>query len=94
MPVQPKAKRDQRIEFRATAQEKALLAEAAVLSGTDLTTFALQNLTDAAKRVLADQTSFTLDPAAHKEWERINNAEPVELEGLKKLLGRPSPFKP
>ena len=93
MPVQPKSKRDQRIEFRATAQEKALLVEAADLLGTDFTTFALQNLTDAARRVLADQTLFTLDPDAHAEWERINNAKPVELAGLKRLLERPSPFK-
>jgi uncharacterized protein (DUF1778 family) len=84
--------RDRRLEIRTTAEERALIDRAAEASGTDLTSFVVANLTDAARRVLADRDRFVLDAAASAEWERINRRPAKELAGLRRLLQRPSPF--
>jgi predicted nucleotidyltransferase len=46
----------------------------------------------AAKRVLADREHFVLDANAQQEWERINSRPARSLQGLVRLLERPSPF--
>ena len=84
--------RSRRLEIRTTEDERALIDRAAPASGADLTAFVLGHLTDAAKRVLADRTTFELTPAAAAEWDRINAQDAAELAGLKRLLARPSPF--
>lgn len=86
-------KRDERIEFRATSAEKAMLEQAADAAGTTLTQFALENLTVAAQRVLADRTEFSLDPVARDAWEELNASEARNLPGLEALMERPSPFR-
>ncbi len=85
-------KRDQRIEVRATEEERALIDEAVRYSGSDVTTFVLTNLLDASRRVLADRTSFTLGAQAADEWDRINSLPARELQGLRTLFERSSPF--
>ena len=40
----------------------------------------------------ADQSSFLLDAEAQQEWERINSRPTRSLQGLARLLERPSPF--
>ena len=59
---------------------------------TDLTSFVVTNLTDAARRVLADRDHFSLSAEAAAEWERINRRPAEELSGLRRLMQRPSPF--
>lgn len=61
-------------------------------SGTDLTTFVVTNLTDAAARVLADRTEFALDPKAWRAGEAVNARPARDLPGVQALLDRPSPF--
>jgi uncharacterized protein (DUF1778 family) len=85
-------KRDQRLEVRTTAEERALIDQAVSYAGTDLTSFAVSNLVDASRRVLADRTQFVLSPAAAKAWDRINELPAQELPGLRTLMRRPSPF--
>jgi len=85
-------RRDQRLEVRTTAEERALIDQAVSYSGTDLTSFAVNNLVDASRRVLADRTQFVLSPAAAKAWDRINELPAKDLAGLRKLMSRPSPF--
>ncbi len=85
-------KRDQRLEVRTTSEERELIDQAVSYAGTDLTTFAVSNLVDASRRVLADRTLFVLSPAAAKAWDRINETPAKELPGLRKLMSRPSPF--
>jgi len=84
--------RDRRLEVRTTAEERELIDRAAKSSGTDLTSFVVDHLTDAARQVLADRDRFVLDASAAAEWERINRRSARELAGLKRLMQRPSPF--
>ena len=88
----PTRTRDRRLEVRTTAEERELIDRAAIASGTDLTSFVVEHLTDAARQVLADRDHFTLDTDASAEWERINRRPAKELAGLKRLMQRPSPF--
>ncbi len=84
--------RDRRLEVRTTAEERELIDRAAEASGTDLTSFVIEHLTDAARQVLADRDRFTLDADAAAEWDRINRRPAKELAGLRHLMQRPSPF--
>lgn len=84
--------RDRRLEVRTTAEERELIDRAAEASGTDLTSFVIEHLTDAARQVLADRDRFTLDADAAAEWDRINRRPAKELAGLRRLMQRPSPF--
>jgi len=88
----PARARDRRLEVRTTAEERALIDRAVEAAGTDLTSFVVTNLTDAARRILADRDRFTLPPEAAAEWERINRRPADELAGLRRLMLRPSPF--
>jgi uncharacterized protein (DUF1778 family) len=88
----PARARDRRLEIRTTAEERALIDRAVEATGTDLTSFVVTNITDAARRILADRTEFTLSAEAIAEWERINQEPAREVEGLRELLSRPFPF--
>ena len=88
----PTRTRDRRLEVRTTSEERELIDRAAEASGTDLTSFVVEHLTDAARQVLADRDRFMLDDAAAAEWDRINRRPAKELAGLKRLMQRPSPF--
>jgi uncharacterized protein (DUF1778 family) len=88
----PTRTRDRRLEVRTTAEERELIDRAAEASGTDLTSFVIEHLTDAARHVLADRDRFVLDADAAAEWDRINRRPAKELAGLKRLLQRSSPF--
>jgi uncharacterized protein (DUF1778 family) len=85
--------RDRRLEIRTTAEERDLIDRAVQESGTDLTSFVVSHITDAARRILADRDRFTLSDEALAEWERINEEPARELAGLRRLLERPSPFE-
>jgi uncharacterized protein (DUF1778 family) len=88
----PARTRDRRLEVRTTSAERALIDRAAEAAGTDLTSFVISNLTEAARRVLADRERFVLDPEQAAEWEQINRRPARELAGLRRLAERPSPF--
>lgn len=90
--VTPTRTRNRRLEIRTTAQERDLIDRAADASGTDLTSFVVEQLTEASRRVLADRDQFTLAPEAAAEWDRINRRSAKELAGLRRLMARPSPF--
>lgn len=84
--------RARRLEVRTTDADRALIDQAAAASGTDLTSFVIDNLTEAARRVLADRDRFSLADDAADEWDRINDRPARELAGLRRLMDRPSPF--
>jgi uncharacterized protein (DUF1778 family) len=92
MPTPTKRNRSERIEVRATREDRALIDRAVAASGTDLTEFVLTNLTVAAHRVLADRTEFTLGSDALEAWEKVNRRPARSLAGLRDLMSRPSPF--
>lgn len=84
--------RDRRLEVRTTAEERDLIDRAAVAAGTDLTSFVVTHLTDAAREVLANRDRFVLSAEAAAEWDKINRRPAKELAGLRRLMQRPSPF--
>ena len=84
--------RSERIEVRATPQDRALIDRAVAALDTDLTSFVMSNLTVAAQRVLADRNEFVLDDEARVAWEDINSRPPRDVTGLRDLMARPSPF--
>jgi uncharacterized protein (DUF1778 family) len=88
----PLRARDRRLEVRTTAEERALIDRAAEATGSDLTSFVVTHLTDAASRILADRDQFVLDPDAAAEWDRVNDAPARHVQGLRELFERPSPF--
>ena len=84
--------RNRRLEVSTTAGERDLIDRAAQASGSDLTAFVVTQLTDAARRVLADRDEFVLPAEAATEWDRINRRTAKDLAGLRELMARPSPF--
>jgi uncharacterized protein (DUF1778 family) len=87
-----KRTRSERIEVRATPEDRDLIFRAAAAADTDLTSFVMANLTQAAHRVLADRAVFVLDPDAQASWDAINERPPRDLPGLRALMDRRSPF--
>jgi uncharacterized protein (DUF1778 family) len=85
--------RNSRLEVRTTREERTLIDRAVEASGTDLTTFVVANLTEAAHRVLADRDHFALSAEAAAEWDRINRRQARDLPSIRALLARPFPFE-
>ena len=85
-------RRNQRIEVRATPEDRALIDRAVAAAGTSVTAFVLSSVTTAARQVLADRTEFVLSPEAADVWEAINERPARDLPGLRELMRRPSPF--
>lgn len=84
--------RDRRLEIRTTAEERELIDRAAGTTGTDLTSFVVSHLVDAARQVLADRDRFVLSVDVAAEWEKVNRRPAEEFAGLRRLMQRPSPF--
>lgn len=92
-PVAPSTRtRNRRLEIRTTAEERELIDRAAGTTGTDLTSFVVSHLVDAARQVLADRDRFVLAADAAAEWEKVNRRPAEEFAGLRRLMQRPSPF--
>ena len=85
-------RRSQRIEVRATPEDRALIDRAVAAAGTSVTAFVLSSVTTAARLLLADRTEFVLSPEAASAWEAINERPARDLPGLRDLMQRPSPF--
>ena len=85
-------RRSERIEVRATPEERALIDRAVAAAGTSASAFVLSSVTTAARRVLADRSEFVLSPKAARAWEAINERPARDLPGLRRLMQRPSPF--
>jgi len=84
--------RDKRLEVRTTLEERDLINRAVKEAGTDLTSFVVANLVDAARQVLADRDRFILSIEVATQWDKMNELPARELDGLRRLMNRPSPF--
>ena len=82
----------ERIEVRATPEERALIDRAVAAAATSMTAFVLSSVTTAARQVLADRTEFMLSPEAAEAWEAINERSARDSPGLRALMQRPSSF--
>jgi uncharacterized protein (DUF1778 family) len=92
MTAETKRRRSERLEIRTTPEDRALIDRAVAETNSDLTEFAISNLTMAARRILADRTEFRLTPEAFEAWEALNNRPARELPSIVALMQRPSPF--
>lgn len=92
MPATASRRRSRRLDLRTTPEERALIDRATAATGTDLTEFVVTHVADAARRVLADRDRFALDEQGLAEWEAINTRPARELQSLRRLMQRPSPF--
>lgn len=84
--------RDKRLEVRTTLEERNLINRAVDTVGTDLTSFVVTNMVDVSRQVLADRDHFALSEEAAAQWDKMNEMPARELEGLRRLMSRPSPF--
>jgi len=85
--------RDERIEFRTTAEVRDLVERAVAATQSNLTDFAEASLVLAARRVMADRESFPVSSEAAREWEAVNARPARDLAGVRRLMERPSPFE-
>lgn len=88
----PPRRKDQRLEFRTTAEDRALFTQAAAVAGTDLTAFANEHLRVAALRILADRNAFELSDEQADAWDQINERPARDLPALREFLARESVF--
>jgi len=86
------AKKDQRVEFRTSSENRELFGRAAEASGTDLSGFANEQLRVAALRVLADRTAFVLSPVEAALWDELMERPARDLPDVRALLAEPSIF--
>ena len=85
-------RRSQRIEVKATPEDRALIDRAVTGAGTSVTAFVLSSVTTAARQVLADRTEFVLSPETADAWDAITERPARDLPGHRELMRRPSPF--
>lgn len=72
--------------------QKDVIARAAEITQTTMTSFMVQQAFMAAQQILADQTHFYLSPAKWDEFCAALDAPPKNLPALSRLLTQPSVF--
>ena len=83
--------KETRINVRITPEQKALVARAARLRRTTVTSFVVDNVIQAASQVVADETHLQLSPEQFKHFCRMLDATPAKnLRAMQKLLNDPS----
>ena len=84
--------REKRLSIRATEQEKAILAQAARASSTNVSQFVLQASLDAANAILVDLPEFRLPPEQWEEFCQRLDAPPTTIPALRQLFSEREPF--
>ena len=90
VPPSGRPARSSRLHFRVREEQKALLEEAAALSGRSLTEFVLTSAQSAANDILADRTRFVLPPEQWDAFAAALERPPRELPRIAALLSEPS----
>ena len=75
-------RRSQRIEVKATPEDRALIDRAVAAARINMTAFVPSSVTTAARQVLAYRTEFVLSPETADAWEAINKRPARDLPGL------------
>ncbi len=86
------ALKDTKVQLRMRPLQKHVIARAAELKQTTITTFMVDQAFSAAQQILADQTHFYLSPGKWEEFCVALDAPPKDLPALRKLLTEPSVF--
>lgn len=91
--VTTKAARDQRLNFRASAQQQQLIRQAAEATDSTVTDFILDSVLQSAERVLADRKWFVAGEEQWAEFQALLDAPLRPMPKLDRLLRRESPFE-
>jgi uncharacterized protein (DUF1778 family) len=91
-PKAPSPAKATKVQLRLRPDQKAVLARAARLRRTSLSTFMLEHAYTAAQQVLAEQTDVVLPPAEWRAFCQALDAPPRSVPALKKLLTEESVF--
>jgi len=87
MHIHPKA---EQLNIRASAAQKAKLAEAARLQNMNVSQFVLSKSLDAAEEVIADQLVIRLPADAFDRFAARLEEPPRDLSKLRELFSKPS----
>jgi uncharacterized protein (DUF1778 family) len=90
--ISTKTARDQRLNFRASAQQQQLIRQAAEARDSTVTDFILGSVLESAERVLADRKWFVASEEQWKEFQALLDAPLVSMPNLDRLLRREDPF--
>lgn len=78
----------EQLQIRASATQKAMLAEAARLQHMNVSQFVLSTSLQAAENVLADRSRITMSEENFAEFCRLLDEEPVIIPGLREQFNR------
>lgn len=90
--ISTKTARDQRLNFRASAQQQQLIRQAAEATDSTVTDFILGSVLESAERVLADRKWFVASEEQWAEFQGLLDAPLVSMPNLDRLLRRENPF--
>ena len=86
------AKVKERWDFRVEPETDRLVRQAAATSQRTLTDFVIDAAVVEAERLLADRTSFVLEPEQWEQFVELLDRSPRDNPGLEKLFAEPSVF--
>lgn len=90
--IPTKAMRDQRLNFRVSAQQQGLIRQAADARDSTVTDFILDSVLASAERVLADRKWFVASDEQWAQFQALLDAPLDPKPKLDQLLRRESPF--
>lgn len=85
--------KDERINLRVTASQKALLSRAAEIRGVSVTEFILSSSVAEAEEALLNRRDFVLDPEAFDQLMDAMSDVEANRARLAKILATPTPWK-
>lgn len=88
-----RARKDDVIQIRASAETKAVLTRAAALRGQKLSEFMLDCARRQAEEALLDQRNFFLEPAAYDAFLALLDAPTKPDPRLVELMRRKAPWE-
>ena len=91
-PAPSRARKDDIIQIRASAETKAILNRAAALRGQKLSEFMLESARRQAEEALLDQRVFFLEPQAYEAFLALLDAPTKPVPRLTELMRRKAPW--
>ncbi len=85
--------RETTINLRASTARRALIDQAAQLSGKSRTDFMLDAACEKAQQVMLDRTVFALDKSGFRRFAKILDAPITNSNAILRLLKRRAPWE-
>lgn len=89
-----RARKDDVIQIRASAETKSVLNRAAALRGQKLSEFMLESARRSAEETLLDQRAFFLDDRAHAKFLALLDVPPAPSKQLRDRITRKPAWEP